>query len=125
MRRGRNAWSSEDIMAAVRQRADGADMEDIAIETKRSLKSVKCKLRDIEANTIEGAKRVLRDGVAKRDYQPHFVAQGPSITPEADEAREQNYIALAQRNLTATLFGDPPAGRSALDQRKAREAAAQ
>ena len=119
MKRRPQKWTEFEMMEAVRMRADGMSFTTIGAELDRGAQSVEDKLRYLKARTLESAKLVAAGRCPRTEN--HFlnmVTAAPSLRPEQIEARDANYRAMASQDLTATICGDPPAGRSALDQRQ-------
>lgn len=90
MRPGRRPWTDGETAILTRMRAEGRPVSEIAAVLRRSLPAVSSKTSDLP-----------RPGT---DDAP---APAPSI----------RICSTRSEFVTATLMGDPPAGRSALDRR--------
>lgn len=122
MPRMRREWSPEQIREAVTMRAAGSSWKTIGYALGRDPDVVKSKLASINASTVASANNLLREGLhTKTERALPMHTPSPPITPELEEQRSRNYAAQAERSLTASVFGDPPPGRSALDQRKKQQ----
>ena len=104
-------WKPDDIALLVDLRAQGAAINDIAERLNRTVASVHGKLNHIRA---------------ERRPRPKAKMGRPPITPPPDDHRiaalaaRDRRLALAPRDLTASLLGDPLPGYSALDRREGR-----
>lgn len=98
-------WTAEEWAQAQKLRASGSTYPMIAKELGRSPESVMFRFAR------------MRDGQGTKlhlDAQIDVVARP---TPEMFERRNYRLLAESKRDLTAALFGDPPPGFSALEQR--------
>ena len=95
MRANHKSWSDHEIRILIAMSREGATQTEIAATIGRSLSAVVSKVSSLKS-TI--------------NKQPDPVA--PVYAPRAGLSRAER--------LTAGFFGDPPLGRSALDQREQR-----
>lgn len=107
LRRGgfRSKWTPELIKIARAMREDGRELREIAKAVGLSTVAVSEKVRDIS----ERLRLSLRAGPVKpHDYVP----------AEVMAELERRSVAIAQQDDIAQIFGDPPPGYSALDQKR-------
>jgi nitrate reductase alpha subunit len=108
-------WSPKEIAAAAdmwQRLADDTYGEDVPPSVKRRvLEGIGIRIkRDYSAvynRFVQHGPSFKAGGVAARIISPHAIAQ-----------RDARRYAIEQGSLTAQIFGDPPAGYSALDKRK-------
>lgn len=85
-------WSDEDLQKLIEMRSEGFSYNEIARELGRTF------------NAVAGKCSNMRRLMPKADVAPRQV-----VTSSRSQTRSEK--------LTSVLFGDPPPGRSALDQR--------
>lgn len=93
MRPGRLPWSPEETAILTRMRLDGAEASEIAKVLGRSVAAVSSKTSDMSPIGVD------------------------DTPPPASQVR---ICSTRAELVTATLMGDPPHGRSALDQRASK-----
>lgn len=129
MPRGRPAtWTIEEDIKIITRRADGMLPAAIADKLARTEVAVIARLEYHRANRIEEAKRVVEEGsyglrwrsAAHRAFleanvsSPPIVSEIPALSDVIELVRDQLYASMADRDLTATLCGDPTPNRTAL-----------
>ena len=127
MPRSRLLWTEDQIMALLRARADGGNYQECGIACGHPTSSIRGKLDHLGANTAASARRVLAEGIPQEEkFSNHMTEPGPDLVPEQIEEQDNFYWSIAERDrdVTARLAGDPPPGRSALEQKRQRELAA-
>ena len=121
-------WSGTETEALLRLVAEKLGKDDVARQLQRTPGAVEARLRWLEMSTEDrdsmNARKVEREAaikagkLARRQYV-HNTRGSPRATPELFEARDRRYA--APLSLSAYVFGDPPAGYSALDRRTGRQ----
>ena len=122
-RKTHQPWSSYDIRtaAAIWQR-DFADHYD---DGKGAAKpphgyttKVKQTIADAIGRTVASVITRFHDYGPSFAHKDHDVTRRPPPAPNSEEIERRNrFAALDRRDLTASVFGDPPPGYSALDKR--------
>lgn len=88
----------------------------IGKELRRHYSSITRRLETLQIETREEAAELLE----------RMLNEAPSIVPDGDEGSPVPPVAFTTHDptdVTAIIFGDPPPGRSALDQRKQKQGA--
>ena len=98
-------WSKDEYLLARRWRAEGCTIPEIAHRLNRSVQSVYFRLKGTHGFNSERKQATCT---------PQQLADAKARS-EARWAREAE--ALRTGNLTPLLFGDPPPGQSALDEK--------
>jgi hypothetical protein len=124
MKRDYQPWTSTDIRhaAAIWQR-DFADLYD---DGKGANKPPHGHITIVKQKIADALQRSISAVQARfHDYGPSFDLKGHDVTAKApppanseEIERRKRLAALDRRDLTASVFGDPPPGYSALDQRR-------
>lgn len=121
MKRDYQPWSSTDIRhAATIWQRDFADLYDDGNGPVKPphghITVVKQKIADALQRSISIVQARFHDYGPSFDFKGHDVAPQKSRSPNSGEIeRGRRLAALDRRDLTATFFGDPPPGYSALD----------
>lgn len=108
-------WTPEQDRIAMQMRAAGSSMEDIGERFGRSGDSVRNRLRWVsmsieerqELSRTRNRRKPMAEIEFHREETPFHVIE------------DRNRRALIERSLTASIFGDPEPGRSALCKREA------
>lgn len=113
----RNPWSAEDIALALSLNAGGKRAE-ISGRLGRSPHAVRVKLQKL---LMTPERHQARLATERRRYQSRVPARdAESVSPRPTDAEIQDRnrrLAIAPRDLTAAMFGDPLPGCSALERR--------
>lgn len=142
MPRGQN-WKPEKVARLIHMRADlGMPWADIGAAmgekpanccTRYNYHQAKKRIADIRARVraevAEGSCRASATAPQQTAQSPAHFAVAPSVVPPEPSKRPRYFHhpdadirgRIARQGITAGLFGDPPPGRSALDQREARK----
>jgi hypothetical protein len=102
VRPARLLWTPTEIESAMTLFEDDFSFEDIARTLGRSVEAVKLRIHteQYKARVADGYKR-------------------STIAPEVEAERTERQLGNDARDITATFFGDPPRGFSALDKQRA------
>lgn len=112
----RRAWTAAEIALLSELRGRGVPYRQIAAEVGHSENCCTVMLhyqRQGRTRTPKGGRRAVMNRVSSA---VQLGSRAPS--PEALAQRVALAAALQQRGITAVCMGDPPPGRSALDQRR-------
>jgi hypothetical protein len=104
-------WSDDEIVKLKDLRlTQGLDWDEIAVRLDRTTSGVKSKFKYVQFDALKAVRHV-----------PIVSAQDP-VPPTVLQERAQRLSVMHQRDLTASICGDPAPGRSALDEWRAKQA---
>jgi hypothetical protein len=97
------AWSQAEIDRCMLMHDDDYSPEDIAVALRRSRTSVEAK---------------IRCSLERRRREEGIIGRTSRISQSQEDERQRRKAGNDARDVTATFFGDPPRGFSALDKRE-------
>lgn len=115
-RKPRGSWTPESRALANQMAREGAKRTEIALAVGMAVSSVTALLGGNwrpNSRKIEGKKK--GGGLS---YARLYASTPKALPPEIEAERLSRLAAADRRDLSASIFGDPPPGYSALDQKR-------
>lgn len=114
-------WTDEEWARAEQLLADGCAVKAVAIMLGRTVREVCSKKQWMQMSADQRERKALQKQQRRAEQKEGVTINRAEIkifAPE-DAVADRNARMMADRSLTAFVFGDPPPGWSALDRRMA------